>query len=64
MKTIENHEPVMRKLKPLLHYSIIPPKALEGLPWVMGMNETDLILPYEKNFLEWNTYFLKDTLGK
>lgn len=48
----------------LLNY---PPKSSGGFAKGDGnewMNETDLILPYEKNFLKWNTYFIKDSSGK
>lgn len=44
----------------LLNYS---QKVLQGLPRVMVMNEIDLILQYEKNFLEWNTFSQRNLQG-
>lgn len=68
MKTVENHESV-GKSKPLLYYSIIAPKALEGLPRVMGMNEwnwSNLVIWKEFLGVEhlFHKGFLREIIGK
>lgn len=66
MENEDYREPWVRygKAKAIVVLLDYPPKVLGELPRVMGMNETDLILPYENDFLDWNTYFIKDSSGK